>query len=77
MSNDNADLICEVEATLLQLHSIAKIALDNHNYKSAGYDEPFIEHVDMGNLLWVIIDLTDSAYNKLQDVGTNGGNHHG
>ncbi|WP_294615457.1 hypothetical protein [uncultured Gilliamella sp.] len=77
MTDKNFKLVGEIEAKLLQAQSMAKIALNNHNYKSAGYDEPFIEHTDMGNLLRAIIDLSDIAYNQLQNIGTNGGNHHG
>lgn len=68
MTDKNFKLVSEIEAKLLQVQSMAKIALNNHNYKCAGYDEPFIEHTDMGNLLWAIIDLTDNAYNQLQEV---------
>ncbi|WP_141675111.1 hypothetical protein, partial [Gilliamella sp. Bif1-4] len=51
MNNDQ--LICNVETKLIQVRSMAKIALDNTTYKCAGYDEPFIEQADMSNLLWV------------------------
>ncbi|MWP63329.1 hypothetical protein GQ593_13455 [Gilliamella sp. Pas-s25] len=48
---------------------MAKIALDNTNYKCAGYDEPFIEQADMSNLLWVIVDLVEQAFDELQGHG--------
>lgn len=64
MNNDQ--LICKVEATLLQLKSMAQIALNNTNYELSGYEEPFIEQTDMSNLLWVMIDLADHAFDVLQ-----------
>ena len=58
---NNNELVYKVESTLLQVKSLAKIALDNTNHKLSGYDEPFISQADMGNLLWAISDLiTDS-----------------
>jgi hypothetical protein len=68
MNNDQ--LICNVESKLIQVKSMAKIALDNTNYKYAGYDEPFIEQTDMSNLLWVIVDLTEKAFNDLQEYSS-------
>ncbi|MWN05104.1 hypothetical protein [Gilliamella sp. Pas-s95] len=67
MNNDQ--LICNVESKLIQVRSMAKIALDNTNHKYAGYDEPFIEQADMSNLLWVIVDLVEQAFDELQEYG--------
>ncbi|OCG30315.1 hypothetical protein A9G33_08090 [Gilliamella sp. Choc3-5] len=67
MNNDQ--LICNVESKLIQVRSMAKIALDNTNHKYAGYDEPFIEQTDMSNLLWVIVDLAGQAFDELQKYG--------
>lgn len=67
MNNDQ--LICNVESKLIQVRSMAKIALDNTNYKCAGCDEPFIEQADMSNLLWVIVDLVEQAFDELQEYG--------
>lgn len=67
MNNDQ--LICNVESKLIQVRSMAKIALDNTNYKCEGYDEPFIEQADMSNLLWVIVDLVEQAFDELQEYG--------
>ena len=65
MNNDQ--LICKVDGTLIQVKSMAKIALDNTNYKLSGYEEPFINQSDMSNLLWAIIDLADHAFDVLQE----------
>ncbi|MCO6551715.1 MAG: hypothetical protein J6563_01915 [Gilliamella sp.] len=67
MNNDQ--LICNVESKLIQVRSMAKIALDNTNHKYAGYDEPFIEQTDMSNLLWFIVDLVEQAFDELQGYG--------
>ena len=67
MNNDQ--LICNVESKLIQVRSMAKIALDNTNHKYAGYDEPFIEQTDMSNLLWAIVDLVEQAFDELQGYG--------
>lgn len=65
MNNDQ--LICKVEGTLIQVKSMAQIALDNTNYNLSGYEEPFIKQSDMSNLLWAIIDLADHAFDVLQE----------
>lgn len=65
MNNDQ--LICKVEGTLIQVKSMAQIALDNTNYNLSGYEEPFINQSDMSNLLWAIIDLADHAFDVLQE----------
>lgn len=77
MSNDNFKLICDVESKLIQVRSMAKIALNNTNYKYAGYDEPFIEQDDMSNLLWVIVDLVEQAFDELQEYGLTEGKNNG
>jgi hypothetical protein len=69
MAMNNDQLICNVESKLIQVRSMAKIALDNTTYKCAGYDEPFIEQADMSNLLWVIVDLVEQAFDELQKYG--------
>ncbi len=65
MNNDQ--LICKVEGTLIQVKSMAQIALDNTNYNLSGYEKPFINQSDMSNLLWAIIDLADHAFDVLQE----------
>lgn len=77
MSNDNFKLICDVESKLIQVRSMAKIALNNTNYKYAGYDEPFIEQDDMSNLLWAIVDLVEQAFDELQEYGLTEGKNNG
>jgi hypothetical protein len=69
MGNNNSQIINKIEAKLIQVRSVAKIALDNTNHKCAGYDEPFIEQADMSNLLWVIVDLVEQAFDELQEYG--------
>ncbi|OTP81183.1 hypothetical protein [Gilliamella apicola] len=64
---NNHQLVCKVEGTLLQVKSMAKIALDNTNYKLSGYEEPFIDQSDMSNLLWAIVDLAEMAFDDLQE----------
>lgn len=76
MSN-NTQLLTSIEAKLFQIGSMAKIALDNHNYKCAGYDEPFIDNVDMGNLMWAIADLAEEASNKLDKLELKEDSNHG
>lgn len=71
MNNDH--LICNVESKLIQVRSMAKIALDNTNHKYAGYDEPFINQSDMSNLLWAIVDLAEQAFDDLQEYHLLGG----
>ncbi|WP_392552723.1 hypothetical protein RHO14_02345 [Orbus wheelerorum] len=77
MGNDNFKLIGDIESALLQAQSMANIALDNHNYKSMGYDEPFITHNNMGNLLWAITDLINKAYDDLQKIEIKGDANNG
>lgn len=77
MSNDNFKLICDVESKLIQVQSMAKIALNNTNHKYAGYDEPFIEQADMSNLLWAIVDLVEQAFDELQEYGLTEGKNNG
>lgn len=67
-TSSNDKLFNEIEAKLFQMQSITKAVLDNHNHKSAGYDEPLIEHTDVGNLLWAVIDLADNASTILQEL---------
>jgi hypothetical protein len=69
MGNNNSQIINNIEAKLIQVRSVAKIALDNTNHKCAGYNEPFIEQADMSNLLWVIVDLVEQAFDELQEYG--------
>jgi hypothetical protein len=69
MGNNNSQIINNIEAKLIQVLSVAKIALDNTNHKCAGYNEPFIEQADMSNLLWVIVDLVEQAFDELQEYG--------
>ncbi len=70
---NNNELVYKVESTLLQVKSLAKIALDNTNHKLSGYDEPFISQADMGNLLWAIVDLAEQAFGDLQEYRLSGG----
>lgn len=77
MGNDNFKLICDVESKLIQVQSMAKIALNNTNHKYAGYDEPFIEQADMSNLLWAIVDLVEQAFDELQEYGLTEGKKNG
>lgn len=69
MGNNNFQILNNIETKLIQVRGMAKIALDNTNYKCAGYDEPFIEQADMSNLLWVIVDLVEQAFDELQGHG--------
>lgn len=77
MSNNNFQILNNIETKLIQVRSMAKIALDNTNYKCAGYDEPFIEQTDMSNLLWVIVDLVEQAFDELQGYGLTEDNNNG
>lgn len=67
----NSELITDIEAKLFQIESMARIALDNHNYKNSGYNEPFINNADMSNLMWAITDLAHDAYSKVQALELN------
>lgn len=77
MTNKNFKLICDVESKLIQVQSMAKIALNNTNHKYAGYDEPFIEQDDMSNLLWAIVDLVEQAFDELQEYELTEGKNNG
>ena len=77
MTDKNFKLICDVESKLIQVQSMAKIALNNTNHKYAGYDEPFIEQDDMSNLLWAIVDLVEQAFDELQEYGLTEGKNTG
>ena len=66
--NDNQ--LSKVEATLLQLKSMAQIALNNTNYELSGYEDPFIEQMDMSNLLWAMVDLAERAFDDLHGYGS-------
>lgn len=77
MPNKNFELLNSIEAKLYQIGSMAKIALDNHNYKNAGYDEPFIDNADMSNLMWAIVDLAEEASNKLDKLELKEDANHG
>ena len=70
---NNNELVYKVESTLLQVKSMAQIALNNTNHKLSGYDEPFISQADMGNLLWAIVDLAEMAFDDLQEYCLSGG----
>jgi len=70
--NDNQ--LSKVEATLLQLKSMAQIALNNTNYELSGYEDPFIAQTDMSNLLWAMVDLADRAFDDLHGYGSQGHN---
>ena len=70
---NNNELVYKVESTLLQVKSLAQIALNNTNHKLSGYDEPFINQSDMGNLLWAIVDLAEQAFGDLQEYRLSGG----
>ena len=70
---NNNELVYKVESTLLQVKSMAQIALNNTNHKLSGYDEPFISQADMGNLLWAIVDLAEMAFDDLQEYRLSGG----
>lgn len=77
MSNNNFQIINNIEAKLMQAQSIVKIVLDNHNYKDEGLDEPFIGHCDTGNLLWVMGDLINDAFNQLEKIDSHEDKNHG
>lgn len=66
----------KVEAILLQLKSMAQIALNNTNYELSGYKDPFIEQTDMSNLLWAMVDLADHAFDVLQEHSLSEGKDH-
>lgn len=70
---NNNELVYKVESTLLQVKSLAQIALNNTNHKLSGYDEPFISPADMGNLPWAIVDLAEMAFDDLQEYRLSGG----
>ena len=72
--NDNQ--LSKVEATLLQLKSMAQIALNNTNHELSGYEDPFIEQMDMSNLLWAMVDLADHAFDVLQEHSLSEGKDH-
>ena len=73
----NRELIGSIEAKLFQIESMAKIAMDNINYKNAGYDEPFISNLDMANLMWAITDLADEVYQKVDKLELKEDANHG
>lgn len=77
MSNNNIQIINNIEAKLAQTQSMVKVVLDNHNYKDEGLDKPFMEHCDTGNLLWVIGDLIEDAYQELLKIDFKGGDNNG
>ena len=68
----NHRLINNIETKLAQAQSMIKVILDNHNYKDEGLDEPFIEHCDIGNLLWTTGDLIEDAYKELLNIDFKG-----
>lgn len=68
----NHRLINNIETKLAQAQSMIKVILDNHNYKDEGLDEPFIDHCDTGNLLWVAGDLIEDAYKELLNIDFKG-----
>lgn len=65
MFNKNNELFNNIEAKLMQVHTLIEVILDNHNYQSAGYDQPFIEHHKSGNLMWTASDLVLEAIEEL------------
>ncbi|ORF43922.1 hypothetical protein [Gilliamella apicola] len=78
MKNSNNDqLINNIETKLAQAQSMIKVILDNHNYKNKGLDEPFIDHCDTDNLLWVAGDLIEDAYKELLNIDFEGGKNNG
>ncbi|RKS84674.1 hypothetical protein DES39_1886 [Orbus hercynius] len=73
MRSKNNELLNQIEARLMQAQSMIEVALNNHNYKCAGYDEPFIEHHQAGNLLWASSDLISLALDELGNMDLGGG----
>ncbi|OCL28419.1 hypothetical protein [Gilliamella sp. wkB171] len=67
MSNNNIQIINNIEAKLAQTQSMVKVVLD----------KPFMEHCDTGNLLWVIGDLIEDAYKELLKIDFKGGDNNG
>ena len=78
MKNSNNDqLINNIETKLAQAQSMIKVILDNHNYKDEGLEEPFIEHCDIGNILWATGDLIEDAYKELLNIDFKGDKNNG
>ena len=73
----NHQLINNIETKLAQAQSMIKVILDNHNYKDEGLEEPFIEHCDIGNILWATGDLIEDAYKELLNIDFKGDKNNG
>ena len=73
----NHRLINNIETKLAQAQSMIKVIWDNHNYKDEGLNEPFIEHCDIGNLLWTAGDLIEDAYKELLKIDFKGDKNNG
>ena len=72
----NRELMGSIEAKLFQVESMARIAMDNLNYDNLGFDEPFINSVDMVNLMAAIINLANEIYDKFDQLELiKDGNH--
>lgn len=73
----NHRLINNIETKLAQAQSMIKVILDNHNYKDEELKEPFIEHCDIGNILWATGDLIEDAYKELLNIDFKGDKNNG
>ena len=71
----NRELMGGIEAKLFQIESMARIAMDNLNYENSGFDEPFINSVDMVNLMAAMINLANDIYDKVLLLDFNKSSH--
>ena len=76
-NTNNHRLINNIETKLAQAQSMIKVILDNHNYKDEALEEPFIEHCDIGNILWATGDLIEDAYKELLNIDFKGDKNNG
>ena len=73
--NKNFEVRLGIESKLAQ--SLSLIRVIYHYYKDEGLDEPFIEHNDAGNLIWILNTLLEEVYKGFLDMNFKGGKNNG
>lgn len=71
--NKNSDASLEIESKLAQALTLVNVLSNNHYHADEGLDEPFINHCDTGNLLWILHALLDEAYKEYLNLDLKGG----
>lgn len=72
-ASKNFEKQINLESKLTQAVSLVRVVSDNHNYKTEGLDEPFIDHWNTSNLIWLLSTLLEEALKEYLDIDFNEG----